>query len=859
MSTASGSGRRKPSRSTIFTDNAGGYHDFVIEGYSRIKKLPTGDCLKSRIGYPARRDEIRKFEHKARKVRRIGPPLPLTKSFAQDVEINHNQREVEARKRVASEDWMEEDDLLGPEGKEQDLRSKIQRNINIRQGGRFPKAFQQEEQTKHSYQGGRSMESHRSRYENRQSQGEGEGRGRPDLGRREHGAPPPKRSDQYDRGGDQDGKKKEDPRGRDQFLSKEIRCFHCQDYGHHQLECNKDPICYKCKKPGHMASECEGLKGRRLKMYGFGIRQGFNAIEISDAKNQSKETVALIKILEGDANEKRIEGELKNLIDNNWDWQVRKMSEDEYCAIFPNKQLLDTFSKLSKLLTKKHKLKIKVIKSELDPEATAMLHKVWIKIFGLPSFAKEEEVIKDITSLAAEPMAIDELSLIKSGLVRVQVRCQDPTQLRGFVEIFFNGVGYEIRFVVEGFHGKSTRKGDGPSNDGKDDKRRHHKRRDKSDEDESEDLYDEQDTKTEWEKGKERERSQSEAADQTDPEQGDTHKESVGGYYQMGSEVQPIAYYDPMEEMVVSLNYQDKETTPNLTVEDNLTGMDEHHFEEDDIVNIGTRKEQESQLRMELPIEVDNSDNHMRTMDESEKSEDKKDELVVALSDKPYKSIQLDLPETLSDDEQALLNLQEHRENSPELILVHNQGGPFFMKKCKWPNLASPKKRRKDKPEEEILCEVETIEDNNKGVSKEEKEMKATGHGWPLSLARKKTKKTRVKKFTEPTRRSTRILQDGVPILKKASTGAKVKNLESEGTTPSNPFLILGETPDDVISSIIESLDIEMEDRTNVINTIKSEEALRAAIAEAKYKEYIKKREEKKNHHDCEDMEILAM
>ncbi|KAK3157579.1 hypothetical protein QOZ80_2AG0124640 [Eleusine coracana subsp. coracana] len=47
MSTASGSGRRKPSRSTIFADNAGGYHDFVIKGYSRIKKLPTGDCLKS--------------------------------------------------------------------------------------------------------------------------------------------------------------------------------------------------------------------------------------------------------------------------------------------------------------------------------------------------------------------------------------------------------------------------------------------------------------------------------------------------------------------------------------------------------------------------------------------------------------------------------------------------------------------------------------------------------------------------------------------------------------------------------------------------------------------------------------------
>ncbi|TVU31074.1 hypothetical protein EJB05_22743, partial [Eragrostis curvula] len=49
MSTASGSGSRKLSRSasTIVADNAGGYHDFKIDGYSRIKSLPGGESLKS--------------------------------------------------------------------------------------------------------------------------------------------------------------------------------------------------------------------------------------------------------------------------------------------------------------------------------------------------------------------------------------------------------------------------------------------------------------------------------------------------------------------------------------------------------------------------------------------------------------------------------------------------------------------------------------------------------------------------------------------------------------------------------------------------------------------------------------------
>lgn len=48
-----------------------------------------------------------------------------------------------------------------------------------------------------------------------------------------------------------------------------------------------------------------------------------------------------------------------------------------------------------------------------------------------------------------EVAGVDEMSLIRDGLVRVRVRCRDPTQLRGFVKIFFNWVEYEIRFVME--------------------------------------------------------------------------------------------------------------------------------------------------------------------------------------------------------------------------------------------------------------------------------------------------------------------------------------------------------------------------------------------------------------------------
>jgi len=48
---SSASGRSKPSRSasasTVFADNAGGYHDLKIDGYSRIKGIPAGVPIKS--------------------------------------------------------------------------------------------------------------------------------------------------------------------------------------------------------------------------------------------------------------------------------------------------------------------------------------------------------------------------------------------------------------------------------------------------------------------------------------------------------------------------------------------------------------------------------------------------------------------------------------------------------------------------------------------------------------------------------------------------------------------------------------------------------------------------------------------
>jgi hypothetical protein len=63
------------------------------------------------------------------------------------------------------------------------------------------------------------------------------------------------------------------------------------------------------------------------------------------------------------------------------------------------------------------------------------------------------EAVKEITTLVAEPLLVDELSLIRDEPVRVKVRCRKPEAINGDLEFFFNGEGVFLRFEVEDIRG----------------------------------------------------------------------------------------------------------------------------------------------------------------------------------------------------------------------------------------------------------------------------------------------------------------------------------------------------------------------------------------------------------------------
>jgi hypothetical protein len=62
-----------------------------------------------------------------------------------------------------------------------------------------------------------------------------------------------------------------------------------------------------------------------------------------------------------------------------------------------------------------HGIKVKIMKSNIDPDASKILQPTWVKIYGLPGIVCKEWVVKKVASLAGEPLVVDELSLIKDG------------------------------------------------------------------------------------------------------------------------------------------------------------------------------------------------------------------------------------------------------------------------------------------------------------------------------------------------------------------------------------------------------------------------------------------------------------
>ena len=105
-------------------------------------------------------------------------------------------------------------------------------------------------------------------------------------------------------------------------------CFRCLQSGHHQARCTNPPACYKCKKIGHTGSSCpDDNKQHGLKLFGFGVPgKGFYQVQVPGMQTEQQSAIGIIHIKEGVASVTKLEAELKHLIQENWDWKVKRLS-----------------------------------------------------------------------------------------------------------------------------------------------------------------------------------------------------------------------------------------------------------------------------------------------------------------------------------------------------------------------------------------------------------------------------------------------------------------------------------------------------------------------------------------------------
>jgi hypothetical protein len=70
---------------------------------------------------------------------------------------------------------------------------------------------------------------------------------------------------------------------------------------------------------------------------------GFFNIEVEPlhtGQGASEVFTAIIKFNTASLTEENLSDELKHLVDELWDWQVKKLSESEFSVVFPSRQTL---------------------------------------------------------------------------------------------------------------------------------------------------------------------------------------------------------------------------------------------------------------------------------------------------------------------------------------------------------------------------------------------------------------------------------------------------------------------------------------------------------------------------------------
>ena len=74
---------------------------------------------------------------------------------------------------------------------------------------------------------------------------------------------------------------------------------------------------------------------------------------------------------------------------------------------------------------------------------------VWLRLHGIPKKHRRVDRLMEGLKMLGRPIVVDELSIIWVGPVRMKFGCRAPDKMNGFVQVWFNHEGYQVKVEVE--------------------------------------------------------------------------------------------------------------------------------------------------------------------------------------------------------------------------------------------------------------------------------------------------------------------------------------------------------------------------------------------------------------------------
>ncbi|KAK1677569.1 hypothetical protein QYE76_038417 [Lolium multiflorum] len=163
------------------------------------------------------------------------------------------------------------------------------------------------------------------------------------------------------------------------------------------------------------------------------------------------ETSAIVCIEAGELTVEQVEAEFKDLVEEEWDWQVQKVSETDFSLVFPSKESLAMAIRGGGIKLPSSQCHALVMSNTADPAAVEQLVETKVKLFGVPPpFRYRDRLLVGARELGS-PLVVDETSLSNvDGPIRMTVGYWAPVQLPESIMLFVNLQGFRVRVFREG-------------------------------------------------------------------------------------------------------------------------------------------------------------------------------------------------------------------------------------------------------------------------------------------------------------------------------------------------------------------------------------------------------------------------